>query len=132
MGYADRLKENLLLSDQVLSEMKVCTQSFEAFSELLKRYIQLRFVIDDTDYWTDNIKDLSAFSMKHQQEVIGDDDSAIKDTSLNCAGATSADTKQILLLMKLRRDLNVELSPAFMGTAESVTDIAQRLFSQLS
>ena len=132
MGYADRLKQNLLLSDQVLSEMKACTDSFESFSALLKRYIQLRFVIDDTDFWTDDIKELSAFSMKHQQEVIGDDSSALKDTSLNCAGATSSDTKQILLLMKLRRDLGVELSPAYMGTAKSVNDIAQRLFSQLS
>lgn len=132
MNYADRLKQNLLLSNQILSEMKMATDSFETFFGLLKRYIQLRFVIDDVDYWTDNIKDLSAFSMKHQQDVIGDDDSALKDTSLNCAGATSSDTKQILLLMKLRRDLGVELPPAFMGTAESVKDIAERLFSQLS
>ena len=132
MEYADRLKQNLALSDEISAQMKLCTSSLEQFSQLLKEYIRLRYVIDDTDFWTDNIRELARFSMEHQQEMVGNGDEALKDTSLNCAGATSAETKQILLLMKLRKDLGVSLPADYIGTAKSVADIAQRLFSQLA
>ena len=132
MEYADRLKQNLALSDEISAQMKLCTSSLEQFSQLLKEYIRLRYVIDDTDFWTDNIRELARFSMEHQQEMVGNGDEALKDTSLNCAGATSAETKQILLLMQLRKDLGVNLPADYIGTAKSVADIAQRLFSQLA
>lgn len=131
MSYAMRLKENLAKSDQLILEMKTSVNSYEHFSELLKEYIRLRYVIDDTDFWTDDIRELSRFSMLHQQKAIGDDRNVLKDTSLRCAGATSSDTKQILLLMKLRKDMGVELDPAFIGTVKSVAAVSQRLFSQL-
>ena len=88
-------------------------------------------MIDDTDFWSDDLRELSAFSMKHQQDTVGENTSALQDTSLNCAGATSAETKQILLLMKLRKDLGVQLAPDYIGTARSLTEVAQRLFEQL-
>ena len=132
MDYAERLKQNLTQSDCELVLMRACTDCFEDFFGHLKTYIRLRYVIDDTDFWTDDLPELGRFSMKHQQDVIGDDDEALQDTSLNCAGATSAETKQILLLMKLKRDLNVTLEPEFMGLAKSVQQVAERLFAQLS
>ena len=131
MDYAERLKKNIAESDRILLGMKSASVSYERYCELLKEYIRLRYVIDDTDFWSDDIRELSRFSMEHQQKAIGNDTAILKDTSLRCAGTTSSDTKQILLLMKLRKDLGIELEPAFIGTVKSVENISERLFSQL-
>ena len=131
MDYAERLKRNLALSDETMVRMARASQA-EDFFALLKEYIRLRFVIDDGDFWSDDIRELASFSLEHQRAAIGGGEpDGLRDTSLNCAGASSAETKQILLLMKLKKDLTIDLSPEYIGTAKSVSDIAQRAFSQI-
>ena len=131
VDYAECLKDNLQCAEALVTPLRESAGSFETFMELLTQYVKLRYMIDDTDFWSDDLRELSAFSMKHQQDTVGENTSALQDTSLNCAGATSAETKQILLLMKLRKDLGVQLAPDYIGTARSLTEVAQRLFEQL-
>ncbi|MCI2242278.1 hypothetical protein [Adlercreutzia faecimuris] len=132
MEFAERLRDNLRRADDLVPPMREQADSLEAFTNLLIRYIRLRYLIDDTSFWTDDLRELSRFSMEHQRAAAGNGEGTLQDTSLNCAGATSAETKQILLLMKLRKDLGITLSPDYLGTARSVKDVAQKAFSQLS
>ncbi len=131
MEYAERLKENLKKAEALVPLFKECVDDYGAFEKLFYEYIRLRYAIDDADFWSDDIRVLSQFSLEHQQALVGDGKSDLQDTSLNCAGATSAETKQILLLMKIRKDLNIDLSPSYIGTARSVSEIAHRVFAQL-
>lgn len=132
-NFSKLLQTNLRLSEDEIALMQQCAHDEDAFYYHLKRYIQLRYMLMDESRWTDDIPELSKRSIEASQELLQADGSqeSLQDTSLNCAGATSHETKQILLLINLRKKLDISLTPEQIGLSKDVRVLSEILRLQL-
>lgn len=121
MDYLERAKRNKELSDREVDALRTCAQDSGRFYSHVKEFVRLRYFVEDTDYWTDDLPALAAFSIVHAQETAGEEVvRELRDTSLTCGGVTSAGTKQILLIMALKKMLGVQMTPEEIGLTSDV------------
>lgn len=130
MDLKERVMESERLSSIELEAMKACDDAGE-FQQHLMRYTRLRFLIDDDPIESDSIKELAQRSIVRSIELSGDP-AKLADLGINCAGASSAVTKQLLLVIALRKGLGIrELDPEKAALAKTIPSLAALLMEAL-
>ena len=129
MDIEERVKRNTAEAIEVLEALKHEDDS-ERFEEGLKRYIKLRYLLDDDPYWDDDLDRYTAYSIKKTLEK-SEGGVKLRDLGINCAGASSAMTKRLLLLISLRKGLEIDLDPEAAALVETLGDLAGLLQSAL-
>ena len=109
MDAKQRIERNEELCRKLLSRMKRAGDE-AALYEQLKEYIRLKFLIEDDPFWDDDIAAVAAYSIRKTIEQSGDP-AKLSDLGINCAGASSATTKHLLLVLSLQKGLGVRLDP---------------------
>lgn len=130
MDLKERVMESERLSNEELTAMRACTDP-DGFTEHLTRYTRLRFLIDDDPIDSQSIKELAERSIVRSIELSGDP-AKLADLGINCAGASSATTKQLLLVIALRKGLGIkELDPEKAALAKTLPELASLLLGAL-
>ena len=129
MDIKEHAKINEAAANQMLQKLKA-DKDESAFLEHLKSYIRLRYLLDDDSYWSDDLDEYSKYSIKKMMER-SDDEVKLRDLGINCAGASSAMTKRLLLIISLRKGLDVELDPEAAASVDTVCELASLLQSAL-
>ncbi|MBE6472312.1 MAG: hypothetical protein E7Z99_01840 [Coriobacteriaceae bacterium] len=130
MDLKERVIESERLSNEELEEMRTCADENDFLSHLTK-YVRLRFLIDDDPIESHSIKELAERSIIRSIELSGDP-AKLADLGINCAGASSATTKQLLLIIALRKGLGIrELDPDKAALAKTLPELASLLQNAL-
>ena len=129
MDVEERVKRNTLKANEVLEVLKH-EQDPMLFEEDLKRYIQLRYLLDEDPYWDNDLDRYAAYSIKKTLEK-NKEGLKLRDLGVNCAGASSAMTKRLLLLISLLKGLGIELDPEAAASVETLGELAGLLQSAL-
>ena len=129
MDAKQRIERNEELCRKLLSRMKRAGDE-AALYEQLKEYIRLKFLIEDDPFWDDDIAAVAAYSIRKTIEQSGDP-AKLSDLGINCAGAASATTKHLLLVLSLQKGLGVRLDPDDVAAAGTVHSLAALLLSAL-
>lgn len=129
MQVEERIARNEELSKSLLESMREEPDA-GAFYDQLKTYIRLRFLIDDDPFWSESILELAKYSIRKAIEEAGDP-ARLSDLGINCAGASSATTKHLLLVISLRKGLGVTLDPDDVAQADTVGGLAELLMKAL-
>lgn len=126
MDLKERVMESERLSNEELEAMRTCADE-NAFLDHLTHYVRLRFLIDDDPIDSQSIKALAERSIFRSIELSGDP-TKLADLGINCAGASSATTKQLLLIIALRKGLGIkELDPEKAALAKTLPELASLL-----
>ena len=135
-GSYDHIKSAQERSDQVIDRLRSDRPSYENTYALLKAFVIDRFLIDD-GFWDDRLAKLADHSielaMQKAAEEDGGDDAgeSLRDLSMNCAGASSSETKRALLLITLRKRLDLDLPPSMAATHDTIPLLAEEITRQL-
>ncbi|MEA4853438.1 MAG: hypothetical protein VB082_04065 [Christensenella sp.] len=133
---AMELKEKLLQSkkaaaheaDVILAKKE---PSIVFLNQHIKRYLFCRFMLEEGECTSDNIDELCrvsiAKSLKIGKELLKE-----VDIATSCEGATSATIKKVLFFMALQRELGMRLSPDEIAHVETIKDLAELIFCELS
>ncbi len=130
MDAKQRIERNEELCRKLLSRMKRAGDE-AALYEQLKEYIRLKFLIEDDPFWDDDIAAVAAYSIRKTIEQSGDP-AKLSDLGINCAGASSATTKHLLLIISLKRGLGIEIDPDEVASATKAAQLADLLRGALT
>lgn len=134
MSMQDRIRSAQARSEQAIERLRNDVPTTENTYELLKAFIVDRFLIDD-GFWNDSLAKLADHSielaaLKTEEEEEGGE--SLRDLSMNCAGASSSETKRALLLITLRKQLDLNLPPSMAATHDTVPLLAAEITRQLA
>lgn len=129
MNIKTQVERNETLAERELNRMRgECDPS--VFHRRLKRYIRLRYLLDDDPYWDDDLSTITQYSIRRTLEKTGDP-AGLSDLGVNCAGSSSATTKRLLLVISLRKGLDITLDPDEVARIETVSGLAALLQTAL-
>ena len=129
MDVKEHAKVNEVAANEMLQRLKE-DKDENTFLGHLKSYIRLRYLLDDDPYWSDDLDEYTKYSIKKIMERSGDE-VKLRDLGINCAGASSAMTKRLLLIISLRNGLGIDLDPEAAASVETVYELASLLQSAL-
>lgn len=129
MDVKEHAKVNEVAANEMLQRLKE-DKDENTFLGHLKSYIRLRYLLDDDPYWSDDLDEYTKYSIKKIMERSGDE-VKLRDLGINCAGASSAMTKRLLLIISLRKGLGIDLDPEAAASVETVYELASLLQSAL-
>lgn len=129
MDVKEHAKVNEVAANEMLQRLKE-DKDENTFLGHLKSYIRLRYLLDDDPYWSDGLDEYTKYSIKKIMERSGDE-VKLRDLGINCAGASSAMTKRLLLIISLRKGLGIDLDPEAAASVETVYELASLLQSAL-
>lgn len=129
MSRTDYLKQAKARSDAELEALANATSYDEVYARL-KTFITCRYLIDD-GFWSDDVNELAEHSIALRLSSLESGDS-LGDLSMNCAGASSVETKYALLLITLRKSLNLTIEPVQATTLDTVPLLATEIARQLA
>ena len=129
MDVKEHAKVNEVAANEMLQRLKE-DKDENTFLGHLKSYIRLRYLLDDDPYWSDDLDEYTKYSIKMIMERSGDE-VKLRDLGINCAGASSAMTKRLLLIISLRKGLGIDLDPEAAASVETVYELASLLQSAL-
>ena len=129
MDVKEHAKVNEVAANEMLQRLKE-DKDENTFLGHLKSYIRLRYLLDDDPYWSDDLDEYTKYSIKKIMERSGDE-VKLRDLGINCAGASSAMTKRLLLIISLRKGLGIDLNPEAAASVETVYELASLLQSAL-
>ncbi|SKA67113.1 hypothetical protein [Desulfobaculum bizertense] len=98
----------------------------EAFQAFVRRYIFARFLLNSGDTQSEDLRELAQASI-HKASLDAGTSARQPDTP-DCQNSTAADSKRILLQIRLLKDLGVETSPRLLAKAKTVTELADVIF----
>ena len=134
MNTKEKLEDVKARSEHELTCLREEEPAYETIHEHLKNFICLRFLIDD-GYFDDSIAKLAAHSIDlaiaQAEEAEGQGES-LQDLSMNCAGASSSETKRALLYITLRKALDLDMPPSMVATHDTVSALAEEITRQLT
>ncbi len=130
MDIKSHVKRNETLARREIERLRTETDP-QQFYLGLQHYIRLRYLLEDDSYWNDDIAALTRYSIK-KTFAQSDDPTKLRDLGVNCAGSSSATTKHLLLLISLRKGLDIDLDPDRAACATTVQDLATLLRAALS
>lgn len=129
MNIKTQVERNETLAERELDHMREeCDPS--VFHQRLMRYIRLRYLLDDDPYWDDDLSTITRYSIRRTLERTGDP-AGLSDLGINCAGSSSATTKRLLLIISLRKGLDITLDPDEIAQIETVSGLAALLQAAL-
>ncbi len=113
----------------VLEILEVKEGAPERIAEPLRRYIQVKYMLERDDMDTEDIIELGKRSLERVKErgniVIG------MDVSPHCGSAGSSVHKKVLLLISLNKALAISLTPKERAKCDSVQDLAALIAKHL-
>ena len=127
MDIRERIKVNEAQSSMVAEQLRG-TSDFSAFRAGVERYILLRFLLDDEPDLPQSLDSLAKRSIALTLERTGNP-ASLSDLGINCAGASSALTKRILVIIALRKALGVDIDLEQAAAAATVDDLAVILYN---
>lgn len=130
MGSIEHIKQAKKRSDAVLEALAHEPATYESVYAHLKEFICLRYLIDD-GFWDDDVNQLAEHSIELRLAALEDGDE-LGDLSMNCAGASSVETKYALLLITLRKSLDLTIEPVMAATLDTVPLLAAEVTRQLA
>ena len=123
------VKRNESLAREELEQLRTETDPEKIYLGL-QRYIRLRYLLEDDPYWNDDIAAFTRYSIKKTLEQ-SDDPAKLSDLGVNCAGSSSETTKHLLLLISLRKGLDIDLDPEKAACTATVRELAVLLSAAL-
>ncbi|MBX9034944.1 hypothetical protein [Gordonibacter massiliensis (ex Traore et al. 2017)] len=130
MGSIEHIKRAKERSNAVLEELRSEPATYEGVYERLKEFIRLRYLIND-GFWSDDVNQLAEHSIELRLAAL-EDGGGLGDLSMNCAGASSVETKYALLLITLRKSLDLTIEPRMAATLDTVPLLAAEVTRQLA
>ncbi len=126
----DQINRYEKLSEAEIEEMSKLSNDIDELYKHLKQYIRYRYVLADEDYWSDNIDELSKYSIKKLIDLQKDE--PLQDISMTCTGASSASTRKVLLLMSIQKKLGFKFDYDEVPYIETVPQLAQAIANYLN
>ena len=99
-----------------------------AFSRYIYQYILYKFLLADLNQHETDLKRLAEQSLIHTLELTNGDTQAA-DVSFGCSGASTAETKKVILLLVLKEKLGVSLPPDWIPDIVSSDQLAAQLYT---
>lgn len=126
------IKEKLLASRSVAKEQAILmasSSSSEQLHEHLHAYVRAKYLLDPCEE-EDNLDNLTDMSISKALKI---DRSLLHDVDIaaECTGSTSRMRKKVLLIMSIQKDLKCELDAALTAQADTLTDLAQLIFTTI-
>jgi hypothetical protein len=115
---------------QNIQDLEYIQDAYEKIYMQVKAYVLCRYLLDEEDYTTENIKELAEISIVY---MLASKDKSLKlsQASLTCTGVTSTDTKKVLLVLSLQRALGIKIKPDESAQIETVPALAEKIQSLL-
>ena len=130
MTLAETLKEYERLSNEELDELLAGPVDFDATYRHVVAYIKYRFALADDGFWCDDIRDLSEYSIRRILKLQKDE--PLDEISMSCTGATSSAERKVLLIIALRKRLEISIDADEAVDIETVTQLAETISNKLS
>ena len=112
-------------SKTILKKLKQSKEP-EDLDCLLRRYVQVRYQLEDEDLVLNSFNSLGLASIA--RETGADLDAVIsEDLNVRCDSASPALTKKILLIIALNRELSLGISPEEAAEITTVSALSKRL-----
>lgn len=128
----ESVKHKLLESKRICREQIPvirAAQSPQVLHQALRKYVYAKYLLDDDreDGIAELTKSSIARAIKLDKRLMEDVDMAAE-----CTGSTSAMRKKVLLLMAMQKDFGVQLDPVQASDAETLAELAQLIYDELS
>lgn len=132
-GMGESLKETIARSNeraQACLERIACVGCDRAaVHALLKEYIGCKYLLDESEM---ECEDLAALSKASVDKLLANHrNEALQDVSSVCAGASSASTKKVLLMMALQKGLGIRFDAKTSGAVRTVGDLAREVCARI-
>lgn len=114
---AQRCAQELIAADQT---------DHALIQSLLFHYISIRFFLEPEELLTDDLYGLAEIAVAKTLAIKREKLAEI-DIPGTCTGASSATSKKILLLLALRRDLGIDLTPEQAVKLQTVNQLARHI-----
>ena len=125
-----RLKTASESAQALIEEIRACVPDYKEVCRLTKRYVCLKFMLDEADAVSDDILELAQQSIE-QIARLKKDGLKFNDHSGTCAAVSSTVTKKILLFMALQKGLGVEFPKSRTPYVTTIGGMAELIISQL-
>ena len=91
----------------------------------IRSYVLMKFLLGENEESTE-LDELAVKSIRRAMELSGGDLSK-SDVSQGCAGATSAVTKKVLLLLAIQKELNIKFDPSESADIETLRQLSEKI-----
>lgn len=129
MGLSETLKTYEKLANQEIDLLLAEELNPQSVHEHLMNYIRYRFMLVDEAFESDDISELSEFSLKKMLKLQRDED--LDEISLTCTGVSSKSRKKVLLMLALGKKLGFKWDPAESASIETVTQLTDAVIAHL-
>ena len=123
MDIKELIKENDVLAAVELDAILAGEQSHEQIHAHLVKYARYKFLLHDDIFESDDIAQLAKRSIVRTLERTGDE-ATLGDLSKTCAGVSSATTKHLLLIIAIKRGLEIDIDPDTVAHSETFDKLA--------
>ena len=117
------------LSEVEIEQMGKCYKDEKKLYQHLKQYIRYRYVLADDEFWSDNINELSNYSIRKLIDLQKDE--PLHDISMACTGASSASTRKVLLFISIQKKLGFKFDYDEVPYIETVPQLVQAIAKYL-
>lgn len=121
----DQIKACDLLSENEIEEMRKAGEDYDRVYRYLREYVRCRFMLVDEDYWSDDLKQLSEYSIRKLVRLQADE--PLHDISMTCTGASSTSTRKVLLLIAIQKKLGFRFDYAESPEIETIPQLARAI-----
>lgn len=114
-----------LLSENEIEEVRKAGEDYAQVYRHLREYVRCRFMLTDEDYWSDDLKQLSEYSIRKLMRLQTDE--PLHDISMTCTGASSTSTRKVLLLIAIQKRLGFRFAYAESPEIETIPQLAHAI-----
>ena len=129
--FRERLKTADAAALELTGRMKSAAPDRRKLYPLVKSYLCLKFMIDESDAHSDNLVELAELSI---EQIAGLKKGGLKfvDHSGSCSSVSSAITKKVLLLISLQKSLGIQFPKEEIADILTVTQLTKSIAEQLA
>lgn len=102
---------------------------FESVYAHVRAYVRCRFLLEDDDFESDVISELSEYGTKKILKMQRDED--LQELSLTCTGASSSSRRKVLLMLAIRGALGFKWDPVESASIETLPQLAEGIIRHL-
>lgn len=102
--------------------------SRERFRSFVREYVQARFLLDEAEMSrTDSLNELARLSILKAAQEAGEESRQVDIP--DCQNSSTAETKRILMQIRMNEDLGVKVPPGQTAKAETTEDLADIIYA---
>lgn len=124
------MKECDRLSEDEIEDVRKAGDDYEQVYRHLKEYVRYRFMLADEDFWSDDLKELSEYSIRKLLRLQKDE--PLHDIAMTCTGASSTSTRKILLLIAIQKKLDFKFAYTESPEIETISQLAHAIIKHRS